>query len=43
MWELVFVPGAGLEPACLAAGDFKSPMYTNSTTRASALFLHPMD
>ncbi len=28
------VPGAGLEPACLSAPDFKSSVYTNSTTRA---------
>ena len=24
------VPGAGLEPACLSTGDFKSPVYTIS-------------
>ncbi len=24
------VPGAGVEPACLAAGDFKSPVSTIS-------------
>ncbi len=29
------VPGAGLEPARLAAGDFESPESTNFTTRAS--------
>ena len=28
------VPVAGLEPASLAAGDFESPVSTNSTTRA---------
>ncbi len=28
------VPGAGLEPAHLAAGDFESPVSTNFTTRA---------
>ena len=30
----VMVPGAGLEPARLAAGDFESPESTNFTTRA---------
>jgi S-sulfo-L-cysteine synthase (O-acetyl-L-serine-dependent) len=30
------VPGAGLEPARLAAGDFESPASTNFTTRAIA-------
>ena len=30
----LMVPGAGLEPARLAAGDFESPEYTNFTTRA---------
>ncbi len=29
------VPGAGLEPARLAAGDFESPASTNFTTRAT--------
>ena len=29
LW-LILVPGAGIEPACLAAGDFKSPVYTIS-------------
>jgi cysteine synthase B len=29
------VPGAGLEPARLAAGDFESPASTNFTTRAA--------
>ena len=36
-FELValdLVPGAGLEPARLAAGDFESPESTNFTTRA---------
>ncbi len=28
------VPGAGVEPACLAARNFKSRVYTNFTTRA---------
>ena len=28
------MPWAGLEPACLAAGDFKSPVATNYTTGA---------
>ena len=31
---LSVVPGAGLEPARLAAGDFESPESTNFTTRA---------
>jgi hypothetical protein len=30
----LMVPGAGLEPARLAAGDFESPESTNFTTRA---------
>ena len=30
----LMVPGAGLEPARLAAGDFESPASTNFTTRA---------
>jgi hypothetical protein len=30
------VPGAGLEPARLAAGDFESPTSTNFITRAGA-------
>ena len=29
------VPGAGIEPARLAAGDFESPASTNFTTRAT--------
>src|SRR5690606_12150261 len=32
---LYVVPGAGIEPARLAAGDFESPASTNFTTRAS--------
>jgi hypothetical protein len=32
----VVVPGAGIEPARLAAGDFESPASTNFTTRAIA-------
>ena len=28
------VPGAGIEPARLASGDFESPASTNFTTRA---------
>ncbi len=31
------VPGAGLEPACLAAGDFKSPASTDFATRAGRI------
>ena len=31
---LAVVPGAGIEPARLAAGDFESPASTNFTTRA---------
>ena len=34
---LSVVPGAGLEPARLAAGDFESPESTNFTTRAGNL------
>ena len=30
------VPGAGIEPAWLAPGDFKSPVSTSFTTRAGA-------
>ena len=33
---LYVVPGAGIEPARLAAGDFESPASTNFTTRAGA-------
>ena len=32
---VVVVPGAGLEPACLAAADFKSATSTGFVTRAS--------
>jgi hypothetical protein len=32
--QMVVVPGAGIEPARLAAGDFESPASTNFTTRA---------
>ena len=35
----LMVPGAGLEPARLAAGDFESPESTNFTTRA--VFVKP--
>jgi hypothetical protein len=31
------VPGAGIEPARLAAGDFESPASTNFTTRANSM------
>jgi hypothetical protein len=31
---ILLVPGAGIEPARLAAGDFESPASTNFTTRA---------
>ena len=34
------VPGAGLEPARLAAGDFESPESTNFTTRAGTSEVH---
>ena len=30
------MPGAGIEPAWLAPGDFKSPVSTSFTTRARA-------
>jgi hypothetical protein len=33
------VPGAGLEPARLAAGDFESPTSTNFITRADFILL----
>ena len=38
----ILVPGAGLEPARLAAGDFESPTSTNFITRAneSAIINH---
>ena len=32
---ILMVPGAGIEPARLAAGDFESPASTNFTTRAT--------
>ena len=32
--SFALVPGAGIEPARLAAGDFESPASTNFTTRA---------
>ena len=32
--RVVLVPGAGIEPARLAAGGFESPASTNFTTRA---------
>ena len=32
--RVILVPGAGIEPARLAAGDFESPASTNFTTRA---------
>jgi hypothetical protein len=32
--SIALVPGAGIEPARLAAGDFESPASTNFTTRA---------
>ena len=32
------VPETGLEPVSLKAGDFKSPVYTNSTTLAQEGF-----
>ena len=37
-YELYFplVPGTGLEPASLAAADFKSAVYTSFTTPAAA-------
>ena len=35
VWLLSVVPGAGIEPARLAARDFESRASTNSTTRAT--------
>ena len=35
----MLVPGAGIEPARLAAGDFESPASTNFTTRALSMRL----
>ena len=37
------VPGAGIEPARLAAGDFESPASTNFTTRARRSRTRPDD
>ena len=38
------VPGAGVEPACLAAADFKSATSTGFVTRASGLsYREPRD
>ncbi len=37
------VPGAGIEPARLAAGDFESPASTNFTTRARGSRTRPDD
>ena len=34
------VPGAGIEPARLAAGDFESPASTDFATRACTELLH---
>jgi len=36
------VPGAGIEPARLAAGDFESPASTNFTTRARQIKREPL-
>ncbi len=36
------VPGAGIEPARLAAGDFESPASTNFTTRALGFPMEPV-
>ena len=36
----ILVPGAGLEPASLAANDFESFVYTIFTTRAFLKILH---
>ena len=47
--DFLVVPGAGLEPARLAAGDFGSPASTNFATRArkfrcrSIEARHPLD
>lgn len=38
--EFVLVPGTGLEPVSHAAADFKSAVYTDSTTRARGGFSH---
>jgi hypothetical protein len=37
---ILMVPGAGLEPARLAAGDFESPTSTNSITRATLIYCY---
>lgn len=34
------VPVVGLEPTCRLAGDFKSHVYTNFTTRAMEFYFH---
>ena len=34
------VPVVGLEPTCRLAGNFKSPVYTNFTTRAMEFYFH---
>jgi hypothetical protein len=39
--QLHVVPGAGIEPARLAAGDFESPASTNFTTRARSFLNWP--
>lgn len=36
---LGLVPGAGVEPACLAAADLKSAASTNFATRAVSIIL----
>ena len=36
------VPGAGIEPARLAAGGFESPASTNFTTRARGIALRAL-
>lgn len=43
MLESFLVPGAGIEPARLAAGDFESPASTNFTTRARGSRTRPDD
>ncbi len=37
--NLILVPGAGVEPACLAAQHLKCCVYANSTTQAILLHL----
>jgi hypothetical protein len=39
---ILLVPGAGIEPARLAAGDFESPASTNFTTRARGIALRAL-